>query len=286
VPTVTTADAPAIHYHDDAGSGDPLLVIVGLANNSASAPRAWLDPLRERFRLLRVDNRGTGESSEPTQPFSIEDMAADAVAVLDATGVERAHVYGHSMGGMIAQAIGRDRPDRVRRIVFEATAPSAAAAVETTNTSPLPAAEQWRTTFMMDDEESEHDDEPAITSENAAAFYGLFLAPGFAESAEGAPIVEEMAAVYASTRGPSRRTLRWQRQAVMAFDNWPRLGEISAPALVVHPGADLVPEERAAAFANALGNGRLLVLPGVGHDVRWEASRLSTEIITEFLAGE
>jgi pimeloyl-ACP methyl ester carboxylesterase len=282
VPVVITSSGQRIGWCDSATAGPTLLAIFGLGSTSGSAPAAWLERLAGSFRLLRLDNRGTGESSDPSMPFSIEDMAADAVAVLDAAGVERAHLYGHSMGGMIAQALARDYPDRVRRVVLEATAPSPAASNANTSTSSDPAARAFHAGFT-DDETHDDDDEPAITPENASSFFSMFLAPQVRASAAGTAILEDLADVYAKHRSPTKRTLRWQRRAVLGFDNWSRLGEILAPALVVHPEEDLKPAERSVAFANGLARGALRLVPGAGHDLRWEDPLLSADIVIDFL---
>jgi pimeloyl-ACP methyl ester carboxylesterase len=280
-----TRHEQTINYEDSGGSGDPLLVVFGLGSTAASAPEAWLSALTRRFRVLRIDNRGVGKSSDPVEPFSIEDMAADAVAVLDAAGSDRAHVYGHSMGGMIAQAIATSWRDRVRRAVFEATAPSPAASIEFTNSSTSQAARQFRDQFMTDGD-PELDAEPAITADNAAVFFSFFLAPAYRESPAGRKTLSELVALYTRTRGPSRRTLRWQREAVLRFDYWSRLGEITTPALVVHPAEDVKSLEESRAFAEGLPHGQLRVVPGAGHDVRWEMPELSANTIIEFLGAE
>ena len=74
-----------------------------------------------RHRCFAVDNRGVGGSSGAPHPFSLEQMADDAVAVLDAEGVESAHVMGASMGGVIAQILAVRHPERVRSLVLACT---------------------------------------------------------------------------------------------------------------------------------------------------------------------
>src|SRR3984893_5630964 len=81
------------------------------------------------LRVLTFDNRGVGRSDRPPGPYSTALMADDAVAVLDAAAVQRAHVYGISLGGMIAQEIALRHPDRVVRLVLGATTPGGKAAV-------------------------------------------------------------------------------------------------------------------------------------------------------------
>jgi 3-oxoadipate enol-lactonase len=122
VSEVVVEDGVMIHY-DVFGKrdGPPLLLIQGLGTDS----RGWaLQRLAfgRRYRCYGVDNRGTGRSDRPAGPYSLERMALDALAVLDAEGVERAHVIGASMGGVIAQIIGVLHPERTRSLVLACTA--------------------------------------------------------------------------------------------------------------------------------------------------------------------
>src|SRR5438874_12252044 len=111
-----------IHYQDS-GSGPPLLILNGWTASGLIWPDEWLNALEPQYRLLRVCNRGTGWSDHVTDPFTLSDMVADAVAVLDAEGIDRAHVFGLSMGGMIAQHLALEHPARVEHLVLAATAP-------------------------------------------------------------------------------------------------------------------------------------------------------------------
>src|SRR6478735_4887324 len=101
--------------------GTPVLLIQGLGMNA----RGWAlqrGAFGRHHRCIAVDNRGTGHSDAPPGPYDLVRMATDAVEVLDAEGVERAHVMGASMGGVIAQVIGVLHPDRVRSLVLACTA--------------------------------------------------------------------------------------------------------------------------------------------------------------------
>src|SRR5205807_814751 len=128
---MTTPEAPGRHapsgglriHYQDTGSGPPLLVLNGWTGSGLRWPAEWTSPLEQDFRLLRVCNRGTGWSDLPDEPFTIADMAADALAVLDDRGIARAHLFGLSMGGMIAQHLALHHRDRVDRVVLAATAP-------------------------------------------------------------------------------------------------------------------------------------------------------------------
>jgi 3-oxoadipate enol-lactonase len=119
--TAIAADGTPIAY-DAFGraDGEPLLMIQGLGADS----RGWAlqrMAFGRRFRCLAVDNRGVGGSAGAPHPFSLEQMAEDAIAVLDDFGVERAHVMGASMGGAVAQYLTVEHPDRVRTLVLSCT---------------------------------------------------------------------------------------------------------------------------------------------------------------------
>lgn len=104
------------------GAGEPLLMIMGLSGSR----RAWwrlLPHLVDDAECLTFDNRGTGDSDRVTRPLTMDDLVADALAILDAAGHETAHVMGVSMGGMIAQHLALDHRERVRSLILACTSP-------------------------------------------------------------------------------------------------------------------------------------------------------------------
>ncbi len=120
MPTVPVRDL--MMYYEEAGSGDPLVLIMGLGGDL----QAWANQvpaLAQHFRVITFDNRGAGRTSAPDRPYSIEQMAADTAALLDRLGIERAHVLGFSMGGYIAQELALHHPKRVGKLILLATAP-------------------------------------------------------------------------------------------------------------------------------------------------------------------
>jgi 3-oxoadipate enol-lactonase len=118
----TASDGTRLHYEVfGPRHGEPLLLIQGLGADS----RGWLRQRRAlggRFRCVVFDNRGAGRSDHPPGPYDLEVMADDALAVLDAAGVARAHVMGASMGGILAQVIAVRHPERIRSLVLACTA--------------------------------------------------------------------------------------------------------------------------------------------------------------------
>src|SRR4029077_14113423 len=116
-------------YWDEQGQGEPILLIMGLAY----ASKMWYRTrplLASRYRTLALDNRGIGQSDVPPGPYPIALMASDAKAVMDAAGIESAHVFGVSMGGMIAQEFALQYPARVRSLILGCTAAGGPHAVQ------------------------------------------------------------------------------------------------------------------------------------------------------------
>ncbi len=107
-------------YYEIHGEGQAVLLIAGLASDSQS----WqyiLNQMSEKYQLIIYDNRGTGRAVLQEHDFSIEDMAEDAIALLDHLGISKTHVVGHSMGGCIAQSIAVKAPDRIEKMVLAST---------------------------------------------------------------------------------------------------------------------------------------------------------------------
>ena len=122
MPFVHATDGTRIHYEVTGKSGaTPVLMIQGLG----ASKNAWnlqRIAMATRFRIISFDNRGAGRSDKPTEPFTLEQMADDALAVLDAAGIETAHVVGASMGGVISQIVAVKFPHRVRSLTLVCTA--------------------------------------------------------------------------------------------------------------------------------------------------------------------
>src|SRR5580658_1476613 len=116
-------------YWDEQGSGDPLLLIMGLSYPSYMWHRSR-PILATRFHTIALDNRGVGQSDAPPGIYSIALMASDAAAVLDAASIESAHIFGASMGGMIAQEFALQYPSRVRSLILGCTAAGGPHAVQ------------------------------------------------------------------------------------------------------------------------------------------------------------
>lgn len=115
--SVTRAPDGCLLHYDVHGAGDPVLLIPGLGGDA----RFWdgvVKRLADRFRLIAVDHRGAGRSGRPEQEYAIAQLAVDVCAVMDAEGIARAHVVGHSAGAAIAMCLSMDVPERVGRVAL------------------------------------------------------------------------------------------------------------------------------------------------------------------------
>src|SRR3954449_10980263 len=130
VPVVDRPDTARIAWESDGPEDAPaVLLVMGLAYPAAMWFRL-VPALAEGYRVIRVDNRGAGRTGDvPGAPYTVETMTGDCLAVLDAAGVDSAHVVGISMGGLMAQEIALTAPERVRSLCLTATHPGIAHAV-------------------------------------------------------------------------------------------------------------------------------------------------------------
>jgi 3-oxoadipate enol-lactonase len=232
--------------------------------------RGWepvLRRLRRRFRLIMVDNRGTGRSDRPGGSFGVADMADDVVAVLDAADVRRTHVLGASLGGMVAQEMAIRHPDRVDGLVLACTTPGWPFAY------PMPAASVrlMATTVRMtaDAARRRH-------TENALSVRMVREHP---------ELVDRLVELQAS-RPTDRDTLSAQAAAGARFAGRLRQARIRARTLVLHGGADAVVDPRnGRLLADRIPGARLVIFPGLGHLLFWEDPDGFAAAVTSFLLG-
>ncbi|MBV8775126.1 MAG: alpha/beta hydrolase [Deltaproteobacteria bacterium] len=113
-------DNVRLHY-EMTGSGEPLLMVMGLGGSSAGWAPELITELARSFRTIVYDNRGTGQSDKPDVPYSLEMFAADAMAILDDLKIDRVHLFGVSMGGMIAQEVALRYGARLQTLTLGCT---------------------------------------------------------------------------------------------------------------------------------------------------------------------
>jgi len=108
-------------YHEVYGQGEPLLMIMGLGGHSLDWGRIVPQRLADRYEVILFDNRGAGRSDQPPGNCTMEQMARDTIGLMDALAIDHAHIFGVSMGGMIAMQMALDNAERVNKVVLGAT---------------------------------------------------------------------------------------------------------------------------------------------------------------------
>lgn len=109
-------------YYEIHGEGEPVVLIAGLNSDHSFYQRAGLiDRLAEKYRVVAFDNRGVGRTDKPDIPYTIEMMAEDTAGLLNALGIEQAHILGMSLGGRIAVALALRNPQQVKSLILVST---------------------------------------------------------------------------------------------------------------------------------------------------------------------
>jgi 3-oxoadipate enol-lactonase len=220
---------------------------------------------RRHFRLVLVDNRGTGRSGHPNGSFAVADMARDVVAVLDAAGIRRAHVLGASLGGMVAQELAIAYPERVGGLVLACTTPGWPSGY------PMPEASVRLIAST-----------PSMTAETALRRHtqNALSAGSIRRQPEILTRLIELQRHHPADRG----ILSAQAAAGARYAGRLRQTRIQAPTLVLHGEADAVVDPRnAKLLADRITAAQLMLFPELGHLLFWEDPRAFADMVTSFL---
>ncbi len=235
-------------YYEVHGEGFPLVMIHGLAANLD-----WWDPrmvreLSRRFMTVMFDNRGAGRTDVSDRRYTIRLFADDTAGLMDGLGISRAHVLGLSMGGMIAQELVLNYPQKVERLVLCSTSCGGGRSVR--------ASKDVMGMLMAGRSASSQ-------KEGAEMMIPLFVTEDFAK--KNPDLVELM--MQRNLRAPiSDEAYRRQSNAISEFDTHGRLPQIKAPTLILHGKKDiLVPPGNGSVLAEAISNAKLVYLERSAH---------------------
>jgi len=250
-------------YWDEEGHGAPVLLIMGLG----WASNMWhrIRPvLAARYRTIAFDNRGAGRSEVPPGPYTIAMMASDAAAVLEAAGLESAHLVGASMGGMIAQEFALQYPKRVRSLILGCTAAGGPHAVQ---------AEPEAIQMLF-----RRDESPGEKAEAAVPFI-------YDASTPRERIDQDLAVL--GEWYPNPQGFAAQLQGILAWEAFSRLPQISSPTLVIHGANDrLIPSANADLIASRISGAQLVKLANASHIFMTDQSAVAHGAILEFLHAQ
>lgn len=255
-------------YYETHGGGDgvPLLLIMGMGGTC----QGWLvlhvpELSKERTNII-FDNRGAGRSQDPGTPFTTREMAEDSVALLDELGLERAHVLGGFLGGMVAQEIALSHPERVQSLILAGSFARADAKRRL-------LLELWQ--GMV-----EHELPAEFRIKNRLCWT---LCDATLEQED---LVEGMWRFYLEEDAALEdRVFLRQAAACLEHDTSQKLGEIRAPTLIVYGEQDmLTPEHLQRELAEGIPGARLVQIPGAGHLVAAEMAPRFNGLVARFTA--
>jgi 3-oxoadipate enol-lactonase len=263
-------------YYEEHGSGDPLLLIMGLAADS----RAWMFQLpafSERYRTVVFDNRGVGRTSKPAGPYSIHQMADDAAGLLDVMKLPRVHVVGVSMGGMIAQELVLRHPKRVRSLVLACTYPEPDADVE--------RQRQFSVTALGGSISADGNVNIDLSTVNPMMFFQTLLPTVFNPEFIQTELPKLMQIFSGALEfGFSLEAILAQVAAVTSHKATDRLRQIAVPTMVITGDSDrLIPPANSDILAREIPNARLVKIPGGSHGFNFETPDVFNREVLDFL---
>jgi 3-oxoadipate enol-lactonase len=232
-------------------SAPPLLLLEGMGGDIPGWRRN-IPVLATACSVIAFDHRGNGNSDDPPGPVMMRTFVDDALAVLDAAGVDRAHLYGQSFGGMVALETGLSHPERVRTLILAATHAGPAHAVPVEQRA-VPKGEPWRTLY----------------------------APGFPE-AHPDHVEDDLAVARAGVQHETGERRQWE--AMQGFDADDSLGGLQMPTLILHGTEDrLVAPANAERLAARIPGAELHWLEGAGHLYHSEQADAADAAVLDFI---
>ena len=253
--------------YSSAGRGEPVVLIGGFT----MVKESWqlqVAPLAEHFRVITFDNRGVGETTVPSGRFTVAEMAADTVGLMDALGIDSAHVFGVSMGGLIAQVLALDYPDRVKKVALGCTTHGGRHAVQ-------PQKEVMQLLAKASDpsipvEESVQMRLPTIVSERFIREEPERLEEFVRSSVQHWPTPEGAAG---------------QMGALSVFNVKKRLGEIRCPVLVITGAEDrMMPAENSRLLAEGIEGAVQYTVEEAGHQFFFEKPDEVNRVLIDFFS--
>ena len=251
-------------YYETHGEGDPLVLIMGLGGGSSLWWRqvAFFSP---EYQVITFDSRGVGRSEKPDTPYSMDMLVDDAAGLMETLGIASAHVYGVSMGGMVAQELALRHPKLVSSLVLGATTCGGRHAV-------MADQDTLQRLFSI---------MTLSPAEVVKVSTSVTFSAGFIESHRDR--VKEWLLKGAESP-PSSTGFKRQAEAVARFETYDRLPQIRVPTLILAGTADqLIPVENSRLLASRISGAELVLFEGAGHGYLWEAEEEANRVVFDFL---
>ena len=252
MPVLTRPDGVRLFYElHGPEHASPLILLEGMGGDIPGWRRN-IPVLARELRVIAYDFRGNGNSDEPRGPATMETFVDDTVALLDALGIDRAHLYGQSFGGMVAQEMALTKGERVRTLILGCTHAGPRHAVRAT-ASKVPKGEPWRSMYS----------------------------PGFPDR-HPEHVAEDLRIGAAQPKHPEGGRRQWE--AMQGFDSFDRLPGLDVPTLVLHGTEDLaVSPENGRMLAERIPGAELVLLEGAGHLYHSEQAEAADAAVLDFV---
>jgi 3-oxoadipate enol-lactonase len=259
------ASGATIHYTVEGAGKETILLLMGLGGHASEWGAVFVADLARDHRVVLMDNRGIEQSQTSASTWTMNDMANDALAVLDALGVARAQVVGTSMGGMIAQLLAAEHGQRVAKLVLMSTSFG--------GRDSLPPTDKAAAAFG-----------PQSGSVGEQRRHGLRMLTSDSFADDHAELIDMLVAQRERnpTSGP---TFKAQLDAILASDRSQVVAQIRTPTLVIHGDLDpLVPPDNGRLLSERIAGAQFVLLEGCGHMPHLEQPVETAQVIRTFLA--
>ena len=252
-------------YYEVKGEGFPLVMIMGLGGNLEGWDPRLVEGLSKKFKLVMFDNRGAGRTDISDKEYTTRLFADDTAGLMNTLGISKAHILGISMGGMIAQELVLNYPEKVAKLVLWSTCSGGSKDVQSSKeVSRMLTAD----TSKMSQEEQKR------------MLLPLVLTDDFIEKN---PDFVKLAVQLALKHPISEEAYMRQLNAVRKFNAYDRLHQIKAPTLILHGRKDvLIPPENGSILAEAIPNAKLVYFEKSAHMLA-EEMREVINVLIDFL---
>lgn len=252
--------------YERAGSGPPLLMIMGMSGTFDHWNAEFLDELRQDFETIVYDHRGVGASTRLDGPITTAQLAEDVAGLLATLELDSAHVLGISMGGMVAQELALAHPERIRTLALGCTYCGGEGSALTSEGVMRKLAEGM----------SSGDRERAIRSA-----WEVNVSPEFAANDDAYASFLEIG----RRRAVSLAVILEQMRAITGHNTSARLSAVALPTLVVHGTLDeMLPVQNGHMIAGLIPDSHLEIMEGIGHMFFWELPERSAKLVREHAA--
>ena len=255
-----------IHYDVIGEKEKSLFLIMGWGGNSLM----WdpiIEPLAEKFKIITFDNRGIGRSTKLKEPYSMELFVDDAKAVLDEVEIKKTHVFGVSMGGMIAQHFAISYPEIVDKLVLGCTSPKLGVNIKQ-------ALDQDKSPFYIG----------SFSPSDIKQLLALIFSPSYVEKIMNDK--EEMRKFFTfyAKYPPTWKGMKFQAAAIAGHNTLDRINEIKHETLIIAGRADaLIPFRHSRKLNESIPNSNLILYDDTGHGFWIEKPKETVKNLLKFL---